>query len=126
MKDNRMTIVIDKPIQEVFDFSLNPENTPKWIPDIAVEETSEWPVKVGTIYRNKRARGAWNTYELVEIVPGSTFTLKSKDTDFSVRYTFKELPDHKTEFEYYEWVESGTIDPFTFEHLEKFRDLVEN
>jgi uncharacterized protein YndB with AHSA1/START domain len=126
MKDNKLTITINRPIKEVFDFSLDPANTPKWISDIEVEETSEWPVKQGTIYRNKRAGGAWNTYELTEIVAPTTFTLTSKDTDFAVRYTFKELPDQKTEFEYYEWVNSGPLDPFTFDHLEKFKEIAEN
>lgn len=120
-----MTIVIDKPIQEVFNFSLDPKNTPKWISDIEIEETSEWPVKRGTIYRNKRPGDAWNTYELTAIESPYTFTLTSKDTDFSVRYTFKDLGDQKTEFEYFEWTKDKPFDKFTFDHLEKFKEIVE-
>jgi len=54
MKDLKLTIQIDKPAKDIFEFILNPQNTPKWIDFITVDETSEWPPKLGTPYRNRR------------------------------------------------------------------------
>lgn len=34
MKENRLTIFIDKPIEEVFKYSLESDNVPKWITSI--------------------------------------------------------------------------------------------
>lgn len=53
MKHKKLTITIDKPSSEVFEFTADPKNTPKWIDGIIIEETNETLPKLGTIYRNK-------------------------------------------------------------------------
>ena len=127
MNENRLSIIINRPTSDVFRFALDPKNTAKWIEDIEVEETNEWPVKIGTIYRNKSRTGVWRQYKLVELVENRTFVLRSnEDANFSVRYTFYELPDNSTEFEYYEWTEHSEItDPFTMDGLETLKTILE-
>lgn len=52
MKINKLTIRIKKPISDVFDFTINPQNTPRWI-DFIVEETINGKeIKIGTRYTN--------------------------------------------------------------------------
>ncbi|MCK4635383.1 MAG: hypothetical protein KAT04_05335 [Methylococcales bacterium] len=52
MKKNKITIIIDKPIEEVFEFTTNPKNTHLWISSIEEEIVDEYPPKIGTQYKN--------------------------------------------------------------------------
>jgi hypothetical protein len=123
MKDNKLTIVINKPVSEVFEFTTNPA---KWIDGIAVEETNELPPKLGTIYKNKGQSGNWNEYEMTEFEIDRTFTLSRLNGDYHVRYTFKSVDNESCDFEYYEWVDEGELDDtFSQEVLEKLKSLVE-
>lgn len=106
MKDKRLTIQIDKSSDEIIAFTLNPKNTPLWIESLVKEETSEWPVKVGTVYRNQNKKGEWNEYTLTELKENS-FTMTQKDGNYYVRYTLTPVDAKTTEFEYYEWVDNG-------------------
>ena len=126
MRDLKLTITINKPVHEVFAFTLDPQNTPKWIDSIAAEETSEWPPKLGTLYRNRGTTGAWREFELTAFEPDTTFTLTSKN-GYHVRYTFMPLDEHTTEMEYYEWVDHGDLKDFlTLETLEKLKQIIES
>jgi hypothetical protein len=49
MKENKVVVKINRSASDVFSFTINPSNTPKWIEDIDREETNEWPVKIGII-----------------------------------------------------------------------------
>jgi hypothetical protein len=126
MKNKKLNIVINKPVSEVFEFTTNPANTPKWIDGILVEETNEMPPKLGTIYKNKGQSGNWNEYKMNEFLQDRTFTLSRLNGDYHVRYTFTPISNNSCEFEYYEWVDSGELDDtFTQEVLEKLKYVME-
>jgi uncharacterized protein YndB with AHSA1/START domain len=127
MKGLRLTININRPAKDIFEFTLNPKNTPKWIDFITVEETNEWPSKQGTIYRNRgKDDTEWSELELTEYDPYKRFTLSKKDGSYSVRYTFTSLDSGKTELEYYEWTDKDELSvPFTMEPLEKLKQVLE-
>lgn len=126
MKDKRLSITIDKTISEVFEFTTNPENTPKWIDGIVVEETNEMPPKLGTIYRNKGQSGNWNEYEMTVFEKDKTFTLSRKNGDYHVRYTFTPVDNDRCDFEYYEWVDNGGLDDTVSQDvLEKLKSVLE-
>lgn len=125
MIDQRLTIQINKPLKHIISFVLNPKNTPLWIDSLVKEETNEWPVKVGSIYRNQNRNGEWNEYVLSELKDDG-FTMFQKDGNYHVKYTLTPISDNSTDFEYYEWVDNGELqEPFTIEVLEKLKQVME-
>ena len=75
MKENKITIIINKSIDEVFEFTINPKNTPLWIESIAEEVSDEYPPKINTKYKNRGKDSDWNVYKVVEFKRNKIFTL---------------------------------------------------
>lgn len=126
MKENKLTIFINKPVKEVFEYSLESNNVPKWIISIKEEIPSERPVKLGTKLKNIGVNSAsWNQYEMIDFQPPKTFTLKRLNGDYYVRYTCIEK-DGGTDFEYFEWAENGDLDGLMeIDALELLKKLIE-
>ena len=127
MKDNRLTIQINRPKSKVFEFTTNPKNTPLWIDFVASEETSEWPVKAGTVYKNKSKKGEVFTFTMIDLKPNEGFAMVGGDNNYHCKYTYRDLGNNSTELEYYEWMENGELEaPFTQDILEKLKTVLEN
>ena len=75
------SIVINAPIEMVFDFMNNPEKEMLWRPElIEMEQTSEGPVDVGTTYREVMkfmGRKLEITAEITEYLPNKVSSIKS-------------------------------------------------
>lgn len=126
MKENKLTIFINKPVKEVFEYSLESNNVPKWINSIKEEIPEERPVKLGTKLINIGVDSQeWNKYEVIDFQPPRTFTLKRLNGDYFVKYTCTEK-DNGTEFEYFEWAEYGELDGLMeMSALELLKELIE-
>src|ERR1039458_7948599 len=105
MKEVTRRINIARTAEEVFEFTTNPANTPKWIAFIAEEQTNLWPPKVGTIYRNHSGNGPWSEYEVTSYSKNQEFTLSRKNSSLRVTYIIKPIGDNMTELEYHERVD---------------------
>lgn len=111
----------------MFAYVIDPRNTPSWLDFVVKEETSEWPVRVGTIYRNQNKAGEWSEYRMTTFVPDQMFVLSKLDGSYSVQYTLRPLSDNTTELEYVETVERGEIAaPFTPDVLRKLKTVLED
>lgn len=126
MRDNRLTVRINSPLAAAFAFPLNPANTPLYWDSIVKEETSEWPVGVGTVYRNVNKQGIWSTYTLTAYKENEMFEMTNEAGDYHVRWTYKAIDEKSTEIDYYEWMDSGELEePFTMEILERVKAAME-
>jgi len=126
MNNNKLIIKIHRSSSDIFSFLTNPQNTPLWIDSIVAEETSEWPVKLGTIYKNRGADCAWSEYEITSWEPNKSFVLSERGGTYHVRYTFTPFVDSSTDVEYYEWVDKGDLpEPYTIDVLQKLKTVLE-
>jgi hypothetical protein len=126
MKENKLTIVINKPVFEVFNFALNPINTPNWLNPIIYEEVDGFPIREGTIYKNKNSAGEWSEYIISEFKKNEMFELTKKNSHCKVKYTFKPISNTQTELNYFEYMTEGELaNMFQIESLKKLKKLIE-
>ena len=127
MKQNKITIIINKPIKKVFEFTTNPKNTPLWITSINEEIAEEYPPKINTRYKNRGKDYNWDFYKVLEYKENKAFILSDLNENYKVKYTYKKLNDNQTEMEYFEWMKKGKLNnPFTEDILLKLKSVMEN
>ena len=96
MQKNILTITIDKPINKVFGFTTNPQNTHLWIDSIEEEISSEYPPRIGTEYKNQGNNNDWDCCKVIEIEQDKLFTLSDLKNNYHVQYSYKKIDDKKT------------------------------
>ncbi|MFH0856873.1 MAG: hypothetical protein V1860_03180 [bacterium] len=127
MKKNKITISINKPIKEVFEFTINPKNTHLWVSSIKEEIAEEYPPKINTQYKNRGNGYNWDFYKVLELEENKKFTLVDLQENYHVRYTYKIIDGNKTEIEYFEWMNKGELNnPLTRDSLIKLKSAIEN
>ena len=127
MKENKIVIEINCPSSKIFDFTLNPANTPLWIDRIVHEEASEFPARIGTRYKNVDKQGKWDEYTIVRLELNRMFEMKQKNSPYHVRYTFEPISENKSRFTYFEWVDEGELEGHvTLPTIKKLKEAVEN
>jgi hypothetical protein len=127
MKSNRLKIIINKPKRDIFLFTTTPPNSVLWIPLVISEETDEWPVREGTVYKLKDKNNVTTEVSVKAVKRNNLIEWISKDKNYHCRYSFKSLDKNTTEMDYYEWVDKGDLDnPFTAGILDSLKFVIEN
>ena len=124
MKENKLTIKINKPLAEVFAFCITPPKVTLWASGFINETTNEWPVKIGTVYTEYKDDNTSFKIIVTDYKENEYIEWKTEDGNYHVRYTFTQLNPNMTQLTY---VETGDwIEPFTQEILEKLKSAIEN
>jgi len=127
MRNNKLTIYINKSVAEVFEFTTNPENTHKWVDFIVKEVADGKQIDVGTTYTNWNQDGDMNSYIVSVYEKNKIFQLNSVSSDYKVQYTYTPISGTETELVYYEWNETEDLEkPFTHKILEKLKTVMES
>ena len=124
MSENKLTVIINKPITDVFAFSVTPPKAKFWVPGIVDEKTNEWPAKVGTIYTEYKEDNTSFNIIVTDYKENEYIEWQAEDGNYHVRYTFTSVEENTTELMY---VETGDVtDPFTQDVLSKLKSVIEN
>lgn len=127
MKNNKLTIRIDRQVQDVFLFVITPPNSTLWIDGVVDEETNELPVKIGTIYKLTNEDGKKSDMTIETIDPDKIVGWISSDKNYHCKYELNPTNNISTKFVYSEWVDEDDIEkPFTQKTLEKLKRVIEN
>lgn len=127
MQKNELVVEIDRAPSVVFAFTIDPNNTPHWIETIVSEKTSEWPIRVGTIYENISTDGGVSRYTVVAFDENRLFELVSLHGGYHVRYTYASMENGKTRMTYLEWMETGELQkPFSMDCMRRLKSVIEN
>ena len=127
MQKNKISIIINKPIKEVFEFTTNPKNTHLWINSIVEEVAEKYPPKIGTHYKNRGDDSNWDFYKVVEFKNNKIFVLSDLENNYHVKYSYKKINDNLTEMEYFEWMKNGELrKPFTKDIIQKLKLVMES
>lgn len=130
MKKNTLTVEIEKPIDIVFDFTVNPNNTPRWVPSVLEEKATDTKVKVGTVYNQIVKGSSGETKKSALVVTGF---IKNKMLDFHLvngqytcSYRYEEIPTGTRMIYSEENGIDGEIEsPMTIENLQALKKLIE-
>lgn len=120
---NELRIIIDIPREEVFEFVLEPNNTPRWIDFISEESIDTEQIGIGTIYSNDFGQLKVSDYER-----NVYFELNDEDKPYQRSYSFRKVDEDTTEIIYFECMTDGSElqEPFDKKHFEVLKEILEN
>lgn len=102
MVDVFTEIIIKKPIKEVYDFAVNPDNAPEWYVNIksAVWKTPK-PLKIGSqviFVAHFIGRKLEYTYEFIDLIPNRQLVMRTAEGPFPMQttYTWKAVDENTT------------------------------
>lgn len=102
MPDIHDSVIISKPVDEVFSYAANMDNSMKIMQNVvAIEKLTEGPVQVGAKFketREIRGRQASSIIEFIEFLPNERYVVQSEANGLKViyHYDFKPTVDGGT------------------------------
>jgi len=130
MNRNTLVVEIKRPVNEVFEFTVSPNNTPKWIKSVLVEETSSEIIGVGTIYNQLVNIGSGKqhevAYKVVTYELNKRFELQRIGDNYKCSYIYEAI-EGGTRLTYIEEVGVGQVisDPLEMDTLNLLKKLLE-
>lgn len=102
--ETRVSQIIDRPIEDVFDFYAvdHVRNHPRWDPDVELEKETPGPIGVGTVIRRRNTRyeePVEGTIEITEYEPNEAMGAVIREGGFEMpgRATFEPRGPSRTE-----------------------------
>jgi uncharacterized protein YndB with AHSA1/START domain len=127
MKENILSIILDLPIETVFEYTTNPDNTHKWLESLKQEKVDKYPIGVGTVYSNTSDGEHWSSYTVTQYEPNKLFEIKENGGTYSVKYTYELLSPNQTKLVYDEWdFDKALVSPLSQDVLEHLKKIIEN
>lgn len=126
MRENKLSILIEKPVERVFEFTTNPKNTHVWIDSIEEEIINTEEIQIGTLYKNRGNDNQWDIYEVTNFIKNKLFVLKSRDSSYVVEYSYEKIDQNSCMMTYYEFMEDNELpNPFELKTLELLKEIIE-
>lgn len=94
--------IINRPIEQVSEYAMNPDHAPEWYVNIqSVEWKTPRPLKLGSHIAFKAkflGRELAYVYEVVEFIPGKKFVMQTANGQFPMEtiYTWEAIDEHHT------------------------------
>jgi len=122
MKTQEIRLVIEAPTDEVFEYVVEPMNTPKWIDDVSKETINTKQIGLGTLYSNEH-----RTLEVTDYERDVFFEMTNKKTGYQCSYSFRKMDETKTELIYFEAMNKGSAlpGPMNEKSFKKLQELLE-
>lgn len=122
MKTNEIRIIIDAPANDIFEFVLEPKNTPTWIEGAGEETVNTDQIGLGTVYSNDIGKWVVTDYE-----KGKFFELSDTSIHYSCSYSFRKINEICTELVYFESHSDGSNleNPMEEKNFKKLKEILE-
>jgi hypothetical protein len=126
-KTNRRSILIQRPIADVFEYVINPENTHLWIDSVKKEAIAEDPVKMGGLYIRTDKQLIVRSYRITKFKENEVIE-KQVSSPFIhiIRYTFTSISENETRFGYFEKFTKDRHIPIKLAPLIRLKELLEH
>lgn len=131
MKENLLSIKIDVSARDLYLFTINPNNTNKWI-DLEWEYIDTETIQIWTIYtnyyKNEKNENIYSSYVLSNLIENKLFHIKSLSSKLEAIYFYNEISENESILNYYEFNSdwSDLSSPLWINSLIKLKQILEN
>jgi hypothetical protein len=126
MKENRLTITIKKPLDEVFVFATQAPNTKYWIPGVIDEAIDTEFVAVGTRHTLTTSDGRSFVVVVAAYKENEYIEWTDEVKIFYCRHEYSTTQQGFTKLDYIEWMEFGELkEPFEQTTMDKLKGVLE-